>query len=94
VLGPYGGTGGVPFDTGDLGHLSCYLGYISGRANRRVDQLMLHWTCPREEKQFSVLEAVHERGEMDGGGVRRVMADRMLFLVVCMGLSSVQTSYI
>ena len=62
MLGPYGGTGGIPFDTGDLGHRGCYLGYISGRADRRVDQLIIHWTCPREEKQYSMVEAIPHSG--------------------------------
>ena len=79
VLGPYGGTGGIPFDTGDLGHRGCYLGYISGRADRRVDQLIIHWTCPKEEKQYSMVEAIPYTGCGD-----RVLLDLLLvtFLVI------------
>ena len=46
-LGPYGGGGGLQFDTGDRGPRGCYLAYISGRAGQRLDQLVLHWACPR-----------------------------------------------
>lgn len=44
TFGPYGGTGGVPFDVG-IPREGCFLGYISGRAARRLDQLILHWRC-------------------------------------------------
>ena len=56
MLGPYGGTGGVGFDSGNFTAKSCYLGYISGKAGLRLDQLSLHWSCPWGEPEFSVVE--------------------------------------
>merc|ERR1712218_617679 len=56
VLGPYGGTGGVEFDSGNFTSKSCHLGYISGKAGLRLDQLSLHWTCPWGQKDWKVLD--------------------------------------
>jgi len=82
VLGPYGGTGGLPFDTGDLGSRGCYLGYISGRADRRVDQLIIHWTCPKDEKQFSMVEPVPYTGSGN-----RVLLDLLFYTLLAISCS-------
>lgn len=52
MLGPFGGNGGREFDSGDFSSEGCYLGYISGKAGMRLDQLFLHWRCPREEGYY------------------------------------------
>ena len=52
MLGPFGGNGGLEFDSGDFSSEGCYLGYISGKAGMRLDQLFLHWRCPREEEGY------------------------------------------
>ena len=52
MLGPFGGNGGRAFDSGDFSSEGCYLGYISGKAGMRLDQLFLHWRCPREEGYY------------------------------------------
>ena len=60
-FGPYGGTGGVGFDSGNFTSRSCYLGYISGKAGQRLDQLSLHWLCPWGEQEFDVLQPHQDR---------------------------------
>ena len=55
TLGPFGGAGGRPFDSGDFSSQGCHLAYISGRSGRRLDQLFLHWRCPKE-KEFADME--------------------------------------
>ena len=52
MLGPFGGNGGREFDSGDFSAEGCYLGHISGKAGMRLDQLFLHWRCPREEGYY------------------------------------------
>ena len=52
MLGPFGGNGGREFDTGDFTAEGCHLGHISGKAGMRLDQLFLHWRCPREEGDY------------------------------------------
>ena len=52
MLGPFGGNGGREFDSGDFSSEGCYLGHISGKAGMRLDQLFLHWRCPREEGYY------------------------------------------
>jgi len=56
VLGPFGGTGGVAFDTGDWSRSGCSLGFISGWADQRLDSIVFHWRCPRGPQQFSDLD--------------------------------------
>ena len=53
-IGPYGGDGGYIFDSGDFNGTGCYLGFISGKAGMRLDQLSLHWKCPREREFISI----------------------------------------
>ena len=56
TLGPFGGEGGMKFDSGDFSFSGCHLGYISGKAGMRLDQLSLHWKCPREKEYMGLEE--------------------------------------
>jgi len=56
TLGPFGGEGGMKFDSGDFSFSGCHLGYISGQAGMRLDQLSLHWKCPREKEYMGLEE--------------------------------------
>ena len=44
------------FDSGNFTDRSCYLGFISGKAGQRLDQLSLHWLCPWGEQEFQNLQ--------------------------------------
>lgn len=68
TLGPFGGGGGVPFDTGDWGRYSCSLGYISGWAGARLDSVSFHWRCPPKAPQYEVVEGLggHHSGAVAG----------------------------
>ena len=45
TFGPYGGTGGYAF-TAKPPKSQCYLGWISGYSNLRLDAISFHWRCP------------------------------------------------
>jgi len=45
TFGPYGGTGGYAF-TAKPPKPECFLGWISGYANLRLDAISFHWRCP------------------------------------------------
>jgi len=66
-LGPFGGTGGVAFDTGDWSRSGCSLGFISGWADQRLDSIVFHWRCPKGPQQFSDLGS-HGSLETGRGG--------------------------
>ncbi len=54
IFGPYGGEGGYEF-LAEPPRPDCYLGWISGRSNVKLDNISFHWRCPvlvrRPEKQ-------------------------------------------
>lgn len=45
TFGPYGGKGGYAF-TAKPPKPQCYLGWISGYSNLRLDAISFHWRCP------------------------------------------------
>ena len=55
VYGPYGGNGGVHFEAKppesynkEGKKIHCYLGWISGQSDQRLDAISFHWKCPKE----------------------------------------------
>ena len=32
----------------------CYLGYISGKSDLRLDQILFHWRCPAKAEEVSL----------------------------------------
>jgi len=81
VLGPYGGEGGIKFDSGDFSSEGCHLGYISGKAGRRLDQLSLHWRCPRE-KQFVGVESPYEKEPFYRGSQPSISCANILIFIL------------
>ena len=81
MLGPYGGDGGIKFDTGDFSSEGCHLGYISGKAGMRLDQLALHWRCPRE-KQFAGIESLYDEESLYRGSHPCVSCANILILIL------------
>ena len=55
IHGPYGGEGGRYFEAippepynRDGKKIQCFLGWISGQSDRRLDSISFHWKCPKE----------------------------------------------
>ena len=55
TYGPYGGNGGHYFEaippepyTRGGKKIHCYLGWISGQSDRRLDGISFHWKCPKD----------------------------------------------
>ena len=55
IYGPYGGKGGRYFEAippnphnRDGKKIHCFLGWISGQSDRRLDSISFHWKCPKE----------------------------------------------
>lgn len=53
VFGPYGGSGGYAF-TAQPPANDCFLAWISGKANLRLDSVAFHWRCPLQWHQDSI----------------------------------------
>jgi len=69
VFGPYGGSGGYSF-TAKPPNSDCYLAWISGKANLRVDSISFHWRCPavrwhQDNPNQSILEDILDQNEDD-----------------------------
>ena len=80
-MGPYGGDGGIKFDTGDFSSEGCHLGYISGKAGMRLDQLSLHWRCPRE-KEFIGVESPDDEESFYRGSQPCISCANILILIL------------
>jgi len=55
IHGPFGGDGGRYFEAippepynRDGKKIDCFLGWISGQSDRRLDAISFHWKCPKE----------------------------------------------
>ena len=55
IYGPYGGNGGRFFEaippepyTREGKRIHCFLGWISGQSDQRLDGISFHWKCPKE----------------------------------------------
>ena len=44
----------MKFDSGDFSFTGCHLGYITGKAGMRLDQISLHWKCPRDKEYINL----------------------------------------
>ena len=66
IFGPYGGSGGYSF-TAKPPESECYLAWISGKANLRVDSISFHWRCPvrwhQDRPNQSILEDVLDQND-------------------------------
>ena len=52
TIGPFGGDGGYHFEARPPdGRDGCYLAWISGRADLRLDAISFHWRCPPRERR-------------------------------------------
>jgi len=76
------------FDSGNFTSLSCYLGYISGKAGQRLDQLSLHWMCPWGEQEFSVLQPHQERQTETNKAQRRTAWPILIFVILMILLAT------
>ena len=63
IHGPYGGNGGIDFEAKppirynkDGKRILCYLGWISGQSDQRLDAISFHWKCPIEPSMIRPLE--------------------------------------
>ena len=70
------------FDSGNFTSRSCYLGYISGKAGQRLDQLSLHWMCPWGEQEFSVLQPHQERQRETNNAQSRTVRTVFMFVIL------------
>ena len=55
IYGPYGGNGGRYFEAippkpynKEGRKMQCFLGWISGQSDQRLDGISFHWKCPKE----------------------------------------------
>ena len=66
IFGPFGGSGGYGF-TAKPPNSDCYLAWISGKANLRVDSISFHWRCPviwyQDRPNQSTLEDIYDQNE-------------------------------
>ena len=64
--GPYGGNGGHYFEaippepyTRGGKKIRCYLGWISGQSDRRLDGISFHWKCPKDPSHLYYDEQIY-----------------------------------
>ncbi|XP_023325434.1 zymogen granule membrane protein 16 [Eurytemora carolleeae] len=93
TFGPFGGTGGMPFRSVPP-RPSCYLGYISGKSDLRLDKIVFHWRCPakkEEEKEFTGI-AVYDNSETSSSA-SNLSSLFILISTVIFQLSLTQTTF-
>ena len=66
TYGPYGGNGGHYFEavppepyTRGGKKIHCYLGWISGQSDRRLDGISFHWKCPKDPSHLYYDEQIY-----------------------------------